>query len=157
MEETVLQIYVLIVCLFSGILGGVLYEPFYFIRRVARNRIVGIVADILFFILFAAVFVLLSVIYDFPDVRPYMIVGAFGGLLLYLISAHRIVAFLFEKLYNIAKKTFLRFRRALSGKTNERRKVQKVGNSRHGHRRYVTVHSDRILDLSDDIYFGKKP
>lgn len=28
MEDTVNQIYILIVCLFSGILGGVLYEPF---------------------------------------------------------------------------------------------------------------------------------
>lgn len=28
MEDTVNQIYILIVCLFSGILGGVLYELF---------------------------------------------------------------------------------------------------------------------------------
>lgn len=49
MEDTVNQIYILIVCLFSGILGGVLYEPFYLFRRLINKRAAGIIADILFF------------------------------------------------------------------------------------------------------------
>ena len=123
MEDTVNQIYILIVCLFSGILGGVLYEPFYLFRRLINKRAAGIIADILFFLIFAGIFVLLSVIYDFPATRPYMLMGALGGLLLYLVSLHRILAFLTEKLYNSAKKLILRIKRNFSGKWNERRKV----------------------------------
>lgn len=128
MEDTFNQIFVLIACLFAGILGGVLYEPFWLIRRTLVKRAIGILADLIFFIVFAVIFVAVSVIFDFPAVRPYMLLGAMCGLLLYLASLHRIVAFFIDKLYNVCKKFILRIRphiwmrkRKLSGKTNERR------------------------------------
>ena len=128
MEDTFSQIFVLIACLFAGILGGVLYEPFWLIRCTLVKRAIGILTDLIFFIVFAVIFVAVSVIFDFPAVRPYMLLGAMCGLLLYLVSLHRIVAFFIEKLYNVCKKFILRIRphiwmrkRKLSGKTNERR------------------------------------
>ena len=128
MEDTFSQIFVLIACLFAGILGGVLYEPFWLIRRTLVERAIGILTDLIFFIVFAVIFVAVSVIFDFPAVRPYMLLGAMCGLLLYLVSLHRIVAFFIDKLYNVCKKFILRIKphiwmrkRKLSGKTNERR------------------------------------
>lgn len=122
MEDTVNQIYILIVCLFSGILGGVLYEPFYLFRRLINKRAAGIIADILFFLLFAGIFVLLSVIYDFPQ-RGRICLWVRSADSCCTVSLHRILAFLTEKLYNSAKKLILRIKRNFSGKRNERRKV----------------------------------
>lgn len=123
MESTVNQIYILTVCMFTGILGGILYEPFFLARKLIRLHFFGIIADVLFFVFFGITYVFISVMYDFPAVRPYMLAGALAGLLLYLFSLHRIVAFLIEKLYNNIKNKIRYRKRKLSGKTNEGRKV----------------------------------
>lgn len=100
MANTVNQLYILCASAFSGIIAGVLYEFFYLIRRFVKLRALKIFFDVLFFFLFAAIFIFVSVVFDFPKMRLFMIIGAFLGFFIYNRTFHRIVAFLIEKLYN---------------------------------------------------------
>ena len=121
MHDTISQIFILFACMFSGVISGTVYEPFYLLRKFINNRVAKIIFDVLFFALFSIIFVAISVIFNFPKIRFFMFIGAFCGLFLYLITLHRIVAFLFEKLYNIIKQVVRCLKNRL-GKTNERRK-----------------------------------
>ena len=111
-------------CAFAGILAGPLYTVLSVLCAPLRYRAARITADLLFFLLFAAVFAGVCAAFRLPAVRAYMILSALAGLLLYLISLHRILAFFGKRLYNkcrsSCKAIFMRLKRA-----HERRKVQK--------------------------------
>ena len=86
-------------CAFAGILAGPLYTVLSVLCAPLRYRAARITADILFFLLFAAVFAGVCAAFRLPAVRAYMILSALAGLLLYLISLHRILAFFGKRLY----------------------------------------------------------
>lgn len=121
MESTISQLLILCASVFSGVIAGVLYEPFYLLRRLIKFRTVKIFLDVLFFLFFSAIFISVSVVFDFPEIRLFTIFGAFAGFLLYIFSLHRIVAFLIEKLYNVFKLLIQNFKKSVKN-TNGRRK-----------------------------------
>lgn len=106
--------HVLLACLFFGELAGALYEPFGVAARafsarppLARTRAAGgayaagaVCADVAFFLLCGAIFLLFSALFRFPSFRPYMAAAAAGGFALWRGSLHRTLAFLSKKLYN---------------------------------------------------------
>ncbi len=98
------QIYVFLVCVLSGIVGGVLYDVLYLVRYPFRSRAVCIVTDVFFGLLFAGLFLFVSVTFYLPGLRFYMLIGCGVGLLLYLKSFHEIVAFFAQKVYNHCEK-----------------------------------------------------
>ena len=87
------QFYIFLVCVSCGIAGGVVYDMFYLHRTFVRVRAAEI----------AGMYLFVSLLFGLPDLRFYMFLGCLIGLLLYLKSFHRIVAFFAEKVYNRVK------------------------------------------------------
>ncbi len=121
MADTANQLLILCASAFSGIVAGVLYEFFYLLRRLVKLRALKIFFDVLFFLLFAVIFIFVSVVFNFPQMRVFMVLGAFLGFSIYICTFHRIVAFLIEKLYNIFKILFKNLKNGEKS-TNVRRK-----------------------------------
>lgn len=111
-----MQIYVFIICLFCGVISGVVYDVLYVVRcalcgvdksaYTVKDKIFLIICDILYCLIFTAGFIFASVMFDFENLRAYMLIGCALGALIYLKSFHIIVAFFVRKVYNviIAKK-----------------------------------------------------
>ncbi len=95
------QIRIFLVCTLVGVLCGVLYDAFFLVRSTYRKHWLRILCDILFSIGFALVYAIVSVSLEFPPLRFFFLLGCGLGLLLYIKSFHKIVAFFVEKIYNI--------------------------------------------------------
>lgn len=116
------QIYIFLVCVLTGMAGGLLYEPFCALRRFAGGKTAAsLVFDTLFFLAFAGLCVSASSAFAFPDFRVYMFLGDMLGLILYLKSIHRIVDFLQKVCYNRARKVL---KRRKSSKNSKKKEVQ---------------------------------
>lgn len=102
--ENANQIYVFFSCLLSGAASGVIYDILYVVKRWIKPKALRISLDILFFVLFAGLYVFVSVLFEFPSFRLYMFLGCLVGLLLYLKSLHIILDFFIKRLYNILKR-----------------------------------------------------
>lgn len=116
------QLFVFFACMLSGVLSGLLYEINGLVRFCVRKKTAAIIADVVFFIVFACIYVGVSVVFRLPDYRLYMFLGQILGFLLYLESFHRIVAFLAKRLYTISRSGCSKIR-LRPGKTHERRKI----------------------------------
>ena len=106
-----MQIYIFIICLFCGVISGIAYDILYIARCIlcgidksnytVKDRIFLIICDLLYCILFAAGFIFVSVLFDFENLRAYMLIGCALGALIYLKSFHLIVAFFVSRVYNV--------------------------------------------------------
>lgn len=99
------QLYYFALCLIIGFSGGILYEPFSLIRLLLggdkpKYKWLAALPDILFFACFWALTTACAYLFHFPDFRVYMWIGYGLGLIIYLKSLHRIVAFLKNMCYN---------------------------------------------------------
>jgi hypothetical protein len=94
------QIYTFFICLLGGVASGVVYEVIYIVKLFVKGKKMAIALDILFFLVFAAIYVFLAVIFSLPYFRLYMFIACQVGLLLYLKSIHYILAFFIEMVYN---------------------------------------------------------
>lgn len=87
-----------------GFLGGILYEPFSFVRRLFRcdtkRKKLGIAVDTLFFTAFALLSVCLNYLLNFNDFRIFWWIGYILGGIIYLKSLHKIIAFFENVCYN---------------------------------------------------------
>ena len=89
-----------------GFCGGIIYEFFAIFRKVCgcdrgKNKILGGVFDLLFFLCFAIWCVFASYVGDFPSFRLYIWLGYAVGGILYSKTLRRIVAFLEKLCYNV--------------------------------------------------------
>ena len=102
------QFYIFLASVCCGAAGGILYdltEPLrcFFSRPCLRIAAV-FAADVLFCISFAALYLAVSTLLGFPDLRVYAFFGCLLGFALYLKTLHKIVAFFGKKLYNELKR-----------------------------------------------------
>lgn len=105
-----MQFFIFIVCVFCGIISGVVYDLLYIVRcavcgiypraYTVKDRIFTAACDILYCLCFAAVFIFASVLFDFYELRLFMLAGCLVGAFLYMKSFHIIVAFFVKKVYN---------------------------------------------------------
>lgn len=105
-----MQIFIFLVCTMCGVVSGVVYDVFYIARvfvcgtepkaYTVKDRIFTCVCDVLYFAIFTAMFLFCSYLFDFYQIRLYMIIGSALGALLYLKSVHIILAFFVKKVYN---------------------------------------------------------
>lgn len=98
------QFFTFLVCFLCGVGGGLIYDFFFLVRSVLRMRWVRIVSDVAFCIVFAGLYLFVSVMMGLGALRFYTALGCLSGLILYLKSLHKIVAFFAEKVYNGVKK-----------------------------------------------------
>ncbi len=118
------QIFIFLVCALTGMAAGIVYEPFFLLRKVFRDKpAASVVFDTLFFLVFAAMSVAVSALFACPDFRVYMYLGNFLGLILYLKSIHRMVDFLQKVCYNEARKVL---KRRKSTKNFKKKEVQSI-------------------------------
>lgn len=106
-----MQFYIFMVCMFTGIISGVVYDVLYIVRcalcgvnksaYTVKDKIFLAVCDFLYCLVFAAGFVFISVLFEFGDFSLFMLIGCALGALIYLKSFHIIVAFFVHKVYNI--------------------------------------------------------
>ena len=106
-----MQIYIFIICLFCGVISGVVYDILYIARcslcgidkyaYTVKDKIFLIICDLLYCLVFAAGFIFVSVLFDFGNLRAYMLIGCALGAIIYLKSFHIIVAFFVKRVYNI--------------------------------------------------------
>ena len=92
-----------------GFAGGLLYEPFAFVRRAFRcdrgkRKALGVGIDVAYCINFAILCVFASFCMRFPSFRGYMCLGWAVGGAIYLKFLHRIVAFCEKVCYNVLVK-----------------------------------------------------
>ena len=96
-------------CIGVGFVGGVLFEAFAFLRFLlgcprGKNKILGSLLDIAFFLLFACCCIWIAYVFKFPDFRAYTWLGYALGGILYLKTLHEIVAFFEKVCYNSVTK-----------------------------------------------------
>ncbi len=106
-----MQVYIFIVCMFTGVTSGVAYDILYIVRCAVcgpdksaytlKDKIFLIICDLIYCIVFAAGFIFISVVCDLGRFRLFMFIGCALGALIYLKSLHIIVAFFVSKVYNI--------------------------------------------------------
>ena len=106
-----MQIYIFIVCLFCGVISGIVYDVLYIVRcslcgidksaYTVKDKIFLIICDLLYCFVFAAGFIFVTVIFDFENLRAYMLLGCAVGAIIYLKSFHIIVAISVRKVYNV--------------------------------------------------------
>ncbi|MBP5242292.1 MAG: spore cortex biosynthesis protein YabQ [Clostridia bacterium] len=97
------QIYVFFCCLLCGAASGVIYDFLYLVKKFIAGKRVGFSLDVLFFLVFAGIYIFVSVLFNLPPFRLYMFCGCMIGLLIYLKSLHLCLTFVIKKLYNIWK------------------------------------------------------
>lgn len=113
-----MQLFIFLTCMLVGVSSGAVYDLLYAARifvcgtdakkYTIKDRIMTIACDIIYFIVFAAMFILTSVLFEFYELRLYMLVGCALGAIIYLKSLHIIVAFALKKVYNIITKRIKR-------------------------------------------------
>ncbi|MDE6505072.1 MAG: spore cortex biosynthesis protein YabQ [Clostridia bacterium] len=145
-----MRIYIFIICLFCGVISGIVYDVLYVARAclcgvekqnyTAKDKIFIIAADLLYCLAFAAGFVFVSVMFDFETLRFYMLAGCVLGALVYLKSFHIIVAFLVKKAYN----KFTVYKEKKSGRSKEKPNSRRA----HGKRNIADRNSRRSNHLS---------
>ncbi len=91
---------VFLICVFIGVLGGVIYDVFFLPRDLCRKKWLRFVCDFLFCLCFGAFYLFSAVCLGLPSIRFFHLLGLLLGLFLYLKSFHKIIAFLSGKLYN---------------------------------------------------------
>ena len=106
-----MSVFIFICCAVCGVISGVVYDVLYIVRcavcgvrkeaYTVKDRIFTVVCDVLYFIALAAMFVFVSVLFEFEGLRMYMPIGCLSGVLLYLKSVHILVAISVNKVYNI--------------------------------------------------------
>lgn len=105
-----MQIFIFITCVSCGVISGIAYDILYIARcavcgvnkevYTVKDKIFTAACDILYCLVFAAGFVFVSVMFDFTELRLYMLLGCAFGAFLYLKSFHVFIAFCVKKVYN---------------------------------------------------------
>ena len=100
------QLFVFCLCFLIGFVGGALYEIFALFRLLfecekGKNKGLGLLFDLSFFILYALFCVLASYFFQFTNFRVYRWFGFGIGGWLYAKTLRRIVAFLEKICYNM--------------------------------------------------------
>lgn len=105
-----MQLFIFLICVCAGIASGIIYDFLYIIRCIVcgvnksfyskKDKILTAVLDFFYFICFAAIFVFVSVIFEFYKIRLYMLIACALGAILYYKSFHFFIAFLINMVYN---------------------------------------------------------
>lgn len=105
-----------------GIFCGIFFSLSKSVKIRTDSTVIKIISDVTAFLVVSVLYVAYSFYAEFPSFRPYMPVGVFIGIFLYMITFDRIIriilAKIVKKLYNAIKK--------IKNKKNERLTKEKV-------------------------------
>ena len=94
------QFYFFIESLFMGVLLGLCYEIFYFLKMILKRKILDQIIDFLFLPVVCIVYLKMSEILNFPNFRLYIFMGVLLGFLIYRLSFYEMLAKVFSLVYN---------------------------------------------------------
>ncbi len=84
------QFFLFFASFLMGITGGFLYGLIIIFRRYIAHSIIGIyIEDILYWLIYSSCVFLTLLYLNYADIRVYMFVGIFGGLIIYRIFIHK--------------------------------------------------------------------
>ena len=104
MFVTASQIYVFITCVALGGVFGALLSISCSIKNFIKNICLKAIPDFVVFVLCDVIYAFVSYNMKFPNVRIYMFLGIFVGIITYLKSFHILLAKIIKKIYNIIKR-----------------------------------------------------
>jgi len=122
------QFYVFIACVAFGAVCGLIFGVLSIFKCFFKSKILKFFPDVISGILSGLIFILYTYLFNFPNLRVYMLVGFFLGLVGYFKSFNIILAKSAEKIYNVYKLKKVK-------RKHDRIKVQKIScryNSRRG-------------------------
>lgn len=109
-----MQAFVFLTCALCGVISGAVYDVLYLARvfvcgtdkhrYTVKDKIFTLICDLIYFAVFAAMFIFVCVCFEFYSLRLYMLAGAALGAFIYLKSLHICIAFLIKKVYNVLNK-----------------------------------------------------
>ncbi len=91
---------IVLVCLFIGVLSGVFYEFFHFLKLIFKSDFLLQILNGLWAFSSFFIYLKVSTDYYFPDFRIYMLLFILIGVIIYLLSFHKIIAFFSNWVYN---------------------------------------------------------
>ncbi len=109
---TLSQPRIIVICIGIGVFSGVIYDIIYFFTEFFNNKILKYLRNLIYFILTAFLFTLISVKADLGNFRFYMGLLVALGAYLYIKSFHKIIAKLYIKVYNIINKLLIKVKNA---------------------------------------------
>ena len=147
------QIYYFFECVLAGIVCGAVYIPFYAIKKLTRNKFVGIFSDVVFAVPFCFIYAYFALEFSFPDFRLYMIFGVICGFLLENESFNKTLAFFALKWYNkFGEKFVLKLRR----KHGVRKQIKKARRRGNGNGYNYVIYTDNRDGVSDSRHGKQK-
>ncbi len=155
MFSTLNQPIISIICISIGVLFGFVYDIFFLCFNISKNNVVSTVGDILYFVIIAILFTIISNYLKFTNFRIYMAISVIVGLILYNKSFHKIIAKLYIKVYNVIKNKFLKIKNYLKVK-NERRKKAKGNVGGNIGNNYAIMYSGSNNGVSTRWHYSKK-
>lgn len=105
-----MPLFIFLICIACGVCSGVVYDVFYLVRSAIcgvewqkytkKDIAFTALCDVLYFLILTAMFLFVSVVFNFYRIRWFMVLGCVLGVLLYLKSIHFLIAILAKKVYN---------------------------------------------------------
>ena len=116
------------ICVVAGFVFGVVYEPFAFFRMVFqctrnKNKAVGVILDIGFWLLLSAYYIIVAYAFAFPAFRAYTWLGFAVGGIIYFKTLHKVVAFLGDSCYNTYRK---RLKKHREKRRNSKKRIESI-------------------------------
>ena len=122
------QFLMFLLCMAIGFMGGLLYEPFSFLRLLfgcdTKRKTLGIILDVGFFISFTVLSVIAVFLLKFPALQAFWWIGYAVGGIIYLKTLHKIIAFLEKVCYNVLVKMAKKARK--KDKTLKKRRLKRI-------------------------------
>ena len=112
------QLLIFCICVAAGFVGGIVYECFHAIRVLfacqgKKRAWIAVILDIAFFLTLSVGYIFTAYAFHFPAFRVYMWIGYAVGLIIYLKTLHKILAFLQIMCYNRLTKVVKRTKKLL--------------------------------------------
>lgn len=95
------QFYVFLACLAFGVVSGFVLSFFTCGAKLTKSKIIENLIAVIILTLLGIIFTAYTFIMNFPNFRPYMLIGVFAGILGYFKSFHIILAKFLKKFYNV--------------------------------------------------------
>ena len=144
-----------IICLFIGEICGLVYEPFSLLKSIINKKLINHVLNFTFLFLSAFIYTLMTAKFSLGNFRLYMAVFFLLGLILYLNSFHKIIAFFIIRVYNVFIRKIKRVVKRLKD-YNDRPKKEKGIFRLFGGRGDVFIRSSYRSRLSSGRHTYKK-
>ena len=146
---TLSQPRIIVICIGIGVFSGVIYDFLCFFTDYFNNKIINFLKDLIYFILTAFLFTLISAKANLGNFRVYMaLLVALGGYL-YIKSFHKIIAKINIKVYNVINNLLIKVK-------NARRKEKKGALSNNEWYSNVTRYYDNDNGISNSGHYKKE-